>query len=47
MHEEEKDIIVKDIDDCCCILNPKKYKKVLEKIDETQNQFLLEPAEFE
>ena len=26
---EKKDIIEKDIDDCCCILNIKYYKKVL------------------
>ena len=40
---EKKDIIEKDIDDCCCILNIKYYKRVLERIEEIQNKFLLEP----
>ena len=47
MNKEEKDIILKDIDDCRCILNPRKYKRVLGRIEEIQNKFLVEPTEFE
>jgi len=31
---EKKDIIEKDIDDCCEILNIKYYKKTIERIEE-------------
>ena len=47
MNEEEKDIIIKDIDECCCIVNSSKYKEVLKKIEQLQNQFLVEPTELE
>ena len=47
MHEEKKDIIKKDIDEYCCIIDPSKYRIVLEKIEKLQNQFLVEPTEFE
>ena len=47
MNETEKNIIIKDIDECCCIVNSDKYKKVLETIEELQNQFLVEPTEFD
>ena len=45
MDNEEKDIIAKDIDDTCCILNLKKYKKVLETIEKYQSKHLIEPTE--
>ena len=45
MNDEEKDIILLTLDDNCCILNQKKYKYVLEKIDKIQSQYLIEPTE--
>ena len=47
MHDEEKDIIAKPIDECCCIINPHKYKKVIETIEKLQNQFFVEPTDSE
>ena len=40
-------IIITNIDDYCCIIYPSKYKIVLEKIEKLQNQFLIEPTDYE
>ena len=47
MDKEEKNIIERDIDECTCIIKYDKMKRVLEKIEEFQTQFLVEPNDFE
>ena len=46
MNKEER-IIMEDIDDYSCIINPLKIRSVLERIEYLQNQFLVEPTDIE
>ena len=44
---KDEHIILKDIDENCCIISRSKIQSVLEKIELLQNQFLVEPTDLE
>ena len=46
MNKDDR-IILKDIDENCCIIARSKIQSVLEKIELLQNQFLVEPTDLE